>query len=143
MCECCVNLQPCPGPPSGCALAPGDVNSDDATNVFDVTITIDSITSSAELQEGTSCAADVNSNGIVEIGVSAAQHKEQRERERATAAVYQFRCLAMLEWSKFFLKKTTLALCTTGHRYHRRHDCCLSVFFFVHFQEIEKQKLRF
>ena len=87
-CECCADSQPCPAPPSsppppGCALFPGDVDSDDATSVLDVAIVVSNVTGVAGLPEEASCAADVDSNGVINVGVSAIRAKnKRRERER-------------------------------------------------------------
>lgn len=78
-----MNSQPCPEPLPSCASAPGDVDSDDATNVFDVIIATDYITELAEMPEEAFCAADINDNGVIDVGVSATHTKNRTERERA------------------------------------------------------------
>ena len=54
-------------PPAGCALALGDVNGDDDVSVLDLVAISNSILGIVALPEEAVCAADVDSNGVVNV----------------------------------------------------------------------------
>ena len=59
------------------------------TSVLDVTIVISNVTGLTGLPEEASCAADVDSNGVVNVGVSAirAKNKSRESRRRRLISV--------------------------------------------------------
>ena len=79
-----------PVPPSGCPFIPGDVNDDDVVSVLDLVAISNSILGLADLPEGSTCAADVDSNGIVNVTVSRTQGKRERGRLAATVTTFLF-----------------------------------------------------
>ena len=59
-----------PSPPSGCPFIPGDVNGDGLVSVLDLVAITNFILGLDDLPEGSFCAADVDSNGVVDVTVS-------------------------------------------------------------------------
>ena len=61
---------PPPNPPPGCAFIPGDSDGDGQVSVTDLVVTINFILGLADLPEQAFCAADVDSNGVINVTVS-------------------------------------------------------------------------
>ena len=85
-CTCFVDSQPCPEatpspPPPNCAFTPGDLNGDGVVTVLDLITTSNFVLGLGELPEQALCAADVDSSGVIDVGVSAA-HTDNRKHSR-------------------------------------------------------------